>query len=68
MKPIRAVVTTYEPLKVQRVNKIAEDAMHFVAHVDKTIVKAYVEKDESGFIQVSRDGVVVHRFEFERDI
>lgn len=65
-KPIKAVITTYEPPK--EVNKTANDTIHFIAFAGKTIVKAYLEKDESGLIQVSRDGVVVHRFEFERDI
>ena len=64
MANTRAVIVTYDKNREKSESRLGSEAAWAQAATWHTFANAYVEKDGSGYIQIRRDGEIIHRFEF----
>jgi hypothetical protein len=59
--------TGQDSSRVKVVHRLGSVSATASADTRHTFAKAYVRADGSGFVEVRRDGVVLHRYEFGRE-
>lgn len=65
MAATRAVAIGYDKNRGgKETSRLGSEAADVEAATWHTFANAYVRKDGSGHVEVKRDGVVIHRFEF----
>ena len=59
-----AKATRHDSTRSKTVDRLGSQASEVEAGTWATFATAYVSKDGSGYVEVKRDGQVVHRFDF----
>lgn len=64
MANTRATIETYDMYKTKEVSRVGSEQSWVRAATLRTTAVASIEKDGSGYVQVVRDGTIIHRFNF----
>ena len=64
MANTRATIETYDKNRIKTVSRLGSEQSWARAATGHTTAVASVEKDGSGYVQVVRDGTIIHRFNF----
>lgn len=59
-----ARATGYDKSRVKQVHRLGSQSSEAQAATWRTFVDAVVKRDGSGHVRVSRDGLLLHHFEF----
>jgi hypothetical protein len=63
----RATIEAYDKNRKKETSRLGSEQAWVQAATWHTFATATVEKDGSGYVQVKRDGQIIHRFEFESE-
>lgn len=62
-----AKATGFDSTRVKSTHRLGSQSSSAEAATWRTFARAYVNRDGSGMVEVTRDGKVLHRFEFEAE-
>lgn len=63
-----AVAYGYDKTREKRIQRLGSMCAKAKANTWRTFTECHVNKDGSGYVQVRRDEVVIHRFDFDKEI
>ncbi len=63
-----AIATGYDASRAKEIHRLGSVGARARANTWRTFTTAYVQADGSGYIEVERDGEVIHRFDFGSEV